>query len=167
LTPPTPALGLEKTETTIAENDSAATAQPQKGLGGLTLKKPSLSKISSLLKKPAAVSPSAQTQVKTTDTAAAGTTPADATVVMKDPAAKTPVDATVVMKDTDKHVALKQGTAAATTKAEPGVFFLILSIVALLVLCFSVFVLTVQYLNMYEGKNIKVPGWEELSGVKK
>ena len=162
LTPPTPAHGLEKTETTVTENDSAATAQPQKGLGGLTLKKPSLSKISSLLKKPAAVSPSAQTQVKTTGTAAAGTTPADATVVMK-----APVDATVVMKDTDKHVDLKQETAAAATKAEPGVFFLILSIVALLVLCFSVFVLTVQYLNMYEGKNIKVPGWEELSGVKK
>ena len=57
--------------------------------------------------------------------------------------------------------------AVVTGKAEPGVAFLILSIVAMLALIFCLFVMTVQYLNMYEGKNIKVPGWEELSGVKK
>jgi hypothetical protein len=56
---------------------------------------------------------------------------------------------------------------ATTAKAEPGVAFLIVSIVAMLALIFCLFVMTVQYLNMYEGKNIKVPGWEELSGVKK
>jgi hypothetical protein len=57
--------------------------------------------------------------------------------------------------------------AAPAGKAEPGVAFLLVSIVAMLALIFCLFVMTVQYLNMYEGKNIKVPGWEELSGVKK
>ena len=82
-----------------------------------------------------------------------------------EPAEDTVEDETVLPGETTAEEA--EVIAPATGKAEPGAVFLTLSIVAMLALIFCLFVMTVQYLNMYEGKNIKVPGWEELSGVKK
>ena len=140
LTTPTPAAGLKKPDIASAPTVSADQSDAP---GEEAPKKKgfglSLKKPAALKKPAPAVTPSSATAAK--------------------PAA-TPTPAPAARKE-------EKAVASSGTKAEPGVVFLILSIVALLVLTFSAFIMTIQYLKMYEEKKINIPYWEELSGVKK
>ena len=59
----------------------------------------------------------------------------------------------------------KKGKAPAApgAKAEPGVVFLILSIVALLIMSFTILISVAQYCNMYEGSKVKLHIMEQPS----
>ncbi len=63
-----------------------------------------------------------------------------------------------ISPDAAAEVAKKTSAAKQT---EAGPVFLILSIVAFLVISFTVFVMSAQFANMYHGKDIKVPGLQQ------
>lgn len=144
---PTPAAGLKKPASAATAEQAPVTAESAPAPAAEDAQKKKGFSLS--LKKPAALKkPATAPSVKLTPAPAPSPAPA----------------ATKEEKKEEKKPVAAVGSSA---KAEPGVVFLIMSIVALLVLTFSVFIMTIQYLKMYEEKKINIPYWEELSGLKK
>ena len=54
---------------------------------------------------------------------------------------------------------VKKQKAPVTSADEPNWFFLTLSILTLICVCFIAYLLFAQYMNMYQGQQIPVPGF--------